>query len=64
MLEYNTYKVNATVTKEMVDDLSKLHGIDTMQSIERELVSMILNLKRTEKLRNLIEKLNEKNKKG
>jgi hypothetical protein len=52
------FKVNATVTKSLIEDLEKLHGIDMVQRLESVLVAKLGSLiKRREKLTKILSKI-------
>jgi len=44
------FKVNATVTKTMIEDLEKQHGIDLVQRLESLLVLLTVRRHRIEKI--------------
>jgi hypothetical protein len=44
------FKVNATVTKSMIEDLEKLHGFDTVQRLESLLVLLTVRRHRIKKI--------------
>lgn len=56
------HTIKATVTREMIEDLTKQHGFDTVQAIEKEIVAELAKVERITKLEKLIS--NEKNKKS
>ena len=44
------FTVNATVTKTMIEDLEKQHGIDLVQRLESLLVLLTVRIHRIEKI--------------
>ena len=52
------FKVNATVTRSMIEDLEKLHGFDMVQRLESVFVAKLGSLiKRREKLTKILSKI-------
>jgi len=58
MKRSNIFKVNATVTKSLIEDLEKIQGIDMVQRLESVLVFKLDSLiKRRVKLNKILSKI-------